>query len=427
LEKKAKRSIATGKAVGVVDCCAEAAIAWFFDFCSLERQRISVEEGNPARLRFDVEGCPNEVVLATIKSMPFPLTKREFVVRQICKPINRDGSYTIITESDDKSVDYGSTFNMVRGKSMAIFNAKNIKSTTEGTFSQCEVTLYQKLDAGGLIPASIVNSKLPNALSVVQDLIDEFRKDAVVDAIILNSMASKMEVGDKEEVYSREEDKSFEETVAFFDNFASSFNHVGSPDPLVDMGSIFKDGDSSAIMRATCTVDAAMEEIGSYEFSLETRSRKERYYNFGGIDRGLIRESMHSQLYKVCYEFGVPGVYPREWVSRILWKKVDDETMLLVVVDAEVDEYPKKSDRVRAKAKTLWEYKKLPNLNGVPQTRVSYFTQIGFNGIIPKAIANSRGVKLLNYLSNVRERFDRGSEIDAMRRKVSERVCEGKS
>ena len=48
--KKGERSVATGKAVGVVDYSAEEVAAWQMDYCSNERMRISKEEGNPARL-----------------------------------------------------------------------------------------------------------------------------------------------------------------------------------------------------------------------------------------------------------------------------------------------------------------------------------------------------------------------------------------
>ena len=39
----------------------------------------------------------------------------------------------------------------------------------------------QYLDAGGMIPTSLVNRKLPEALGVVQEAIDEFRQDDKID------------------------------------------------------------------------------------------------------------------------------------------------------------------------------------------------------------------------------------------------------
>ena len=41
--KKAKRSIAIGKAEAEIDTSAEEVVAWYFDFCSNERMRINNE------------------------------------------------------------------------------------------------------------------------------------------------------------------------------------------------------------------------------------------------------------------------------------------------------------------------------------------------------------------------------------------------
>ena len=77
--KKGERSVATGRAVGVIDNSAEEVAAWLFDYCSNERTRISKEEGNPARIELKVqeqERRVNEIKVATIKKMPFPLQDR---------------------------------------------------------------------------------------------------------------------------------------------------------------------------------------------------------------------------------------------------------------------------------------------------------------------------------------------------------------
>ena len=45
--KKGERSsVALGKAECTVDCSAKEALAWWFDYCSRERQRSSDEDGN---------------------------------------------------------------------------------------------------------------------------------------------------------------------------------------------------------------------------------------------------------------------------------------------------------------------------------------------------------------------------------------------
>ena len=83
--KEGERSVATGRADGIIDCSAEKAAAYFFDYCSRLRMRISLEEGNPARLIVEDNAALNEATVATVKSMPFLLNDREFVVKYVWK------------------------------------------------------------------------------------------------------------------------------------------------------------------------------------------------------------------------------------------------------------------------------------------------------------------------------------------------------
>ena len=84
--KKGERSVATGKAVGVVDCSAEEVAAWALDYCSNDRMRLNREEGHMARLQLENNrGRENESSMATVKVFPFFLDNREFVFRQMWK------------------------------------------------------------------------------------------------------------------------------------------------------------------------------------------------------------------------------------------------------------------------------------------------------------------------------------------------------
>ena len=124
VERK-KAMVAVGKAEGTADCTAEEAAAWFFDYCSRERTSLDRESGNPARLELlflDEEMRSNEKVFANIKAMPFPLNKREFVVKNIWKR-NEDGTITVAScPYDVKNVDYGTGIGkLVRGETKCLF------------------------------------------------------------------------------------------------------------------------------------------------------------------------------------------------------------------------------------------------------------------------------------------------------------------
>ena len=189
-----KRSIATGKAVSEIDTSAAEAAAWCWDFCSNERMRINMEEGNPARLIVGRVGFA-EQTLATVKRMPFLLSNREGVFRQVLS--KSGGKIIIANESVIDDVDYGRKMSKrVRmvGKTLLAFEPLSTKS--------CTFTFFQIIDAGGWIPTSVMNLKTPESLSVVTEAREHFRRDEEIDKIERGRMAALM--GWKESASDRE-------------------------------------------------------------------------------------------------------------------------------------------------------------------------------------------------------------------------------
>ena len=115
--KKRERSVATGRAEGIVDCSAEEVAAWFFNYCSNERVRRSMEKEKYASLVVENNAAPNEATVATVKAMLFPLKNRELILRFVWK--SDEGSVTIPVESVDVMVDYGASINTVRARTRA--------------------------------------------------------------------------------------------------------------------------------------------------------------------------------------------------------------------------------------------------------------------------------------------------------------------
>ena len=70
---------------------------------------------------------------------------------------------------------------------------------------QCRVTFVNQVDAGGVIPTWVVDSKIPKSLSTVQEAIDEFRQDDRIDAAVREGISEVIEERWREEVYSQEE------------------------------------------------------------------------------------------------------------------------------------------------------------------------------------------------------------------------------
>jgi hypothetical protein len=180
------RSVALGKARTIVDCSALTAAKWMFAYGSRCRMMISAEEGNPARLVVE-ERTPYDVVVATIKTFPFPLSSREFVARQLCVAEEGSSDIIMVATSVDDTVDYGMNIRVVRGSTRACFRFSPINDT------QCSVTLFQYFDTRGLIPVFIVNFLMPTVLSALEECRTEFERDDEIDASERANLAQTME------------------------------------------------------------------------------------------------------------------------------------------------------------------------------------------------------------------------------------------
>ncbi|GMH72902.1 hypothetical protein TL16_g06036 [Triparma laevis f. inornata] len=339
--EKGERTVATGKAVGVVDCSAEEVAAWAMDYCNNEGMRKSKEIGNPAALELREKARVNERTFATVKKMPFILDNREFVFRMIWK--SEDGKVLVGIESDEK-----------------------------------------------------------------------------VDAAERKELATLMRESWEDEVYSEEENGLLEHAGQKFEVSAKEggWKQLKSPDVFVKMESIYEEGSSAAVAKAITVVDATVEDCAAWEKAKLTREMMRSHHSSGGLERKVGKLNNHSELYYQAIDFGVASFAPREWLTKVVWKVVDKNTMVVGYEDVEDDNYPIGAGKgyVRSSAGTFWKYERLNEENGVPQTRVTYCQQADLKGFIPKFVVNSRVVQALGYLSMMRKKFDKSLEIDAGRR-----------
>ncbi|GMI09905.1 hypothetical protein TrLO_g15291 [Triparma laevis f. longispina] len=417
--KRGERQIATGKGVGVVDTSAEEVAAWLMDYCSNERMRVSKEEGNPARLVLRNKTRVNEITVANVKTMPFFLDAREFVFRQVWK--SEEGKILVALESVGDDVDYGVKLRKTTGSTRALFSLQNLPDC--GQVKQCRMTFNQQMDAGGSIPTWLINKKVPRSLKCVQSAIDEFRQDEKVDAEAVRTLAETMQNVSSCSVYTEEEIASLEQVrIKYEVSLKDGWKKLNSPDSRVSMESILEDGKPVMAGRAVTIVDASIFEAAAWERSKLTRKAMKLHYDFGGLDRDLVSFNDHSYLYRTAIDLGVAGFASREWLMWGVWKMADENTLLVGGSDAEDERFPVSARSkgakkyVRASSTFLWKYERLPEIKGIPQTRVTYCQQIDLKGLIPKAIVNSMVVGTLAFLTDMRNHFNRSSEIDAIRR-----------
>ena len=407
--KKGERSVAVGKATVVVDSPANIAAAWWFAYCSRDRMRISVEEDNPARLVVS-EASPHDIVVATVKSLPFPLKKREFVFRQICYA-EPDEEIVVVTESVDDDIDYGEIWKTVRG-----ITRNFVRFLPLGNF-QCRVEYFQYADAGGEIPVWIVNSKLPEALIVVDELRAEFQRDDEIDAEEREKLAEIVRA--VPQVYSQEEESIIERVETKFSTLdEGAFINLESLDHLVTMGCIFVAGDTRGIARASTVLDASMEEASAWEMAKMSRENMKEHAAYGGLERSLQAQNQHKNIYQVVYDLGIPGFLPREAVQAVIWKRKGSDKLEVIADSVEHVDFPTRSEYVRATSTVLYEYEKLNDVGNTPQTRITYTMQADLGGSIPNFAVNKQLVGFLMYLSTMRKRFDRSAVIDRESRKA---------
>ena len=60
---------------------------------------------------------------------------------------------------------------------------------------------------------------------------------------------------------------------------------------------------------------------------------------------------------------------------------------------------------------SFWKFEKLPDIEGIPQTSVTYYQQVDLKGYIPQFVMNGKIVESMSYLSEIRQKFDKSMEI----------------
>jgi len=399
--KNTGSTIGTGKACATADCSALCAMAWWFAFESRENMRISVEQGNPARVRLR-QNSPHDLVAATIINMPFPRHKREFVSHTVCA-VDQNADLVVAGVPFDEAVDYGHRYNTRRARS------KNFLRFTSLAGLQCKVTFYNYLDGGGRLPKALTNTKIPQALRRVVDLCNFFCRDDEIDDIErekLTRIFRDETVGDvtaeDSALLSLVEDK----LGALKDD---NFEELDSPDFLVRMGLSMK-GDSAGTARASTIVDASPEECAAWEIMKTSREQMKRR----NIVRTLTRVNSHKNIFYTVRSFGVPTVCPREWITSQIWK-VKDQKKIVVAYESHdgLEAYPLNPAYVRAKTSSYLTFERLENEGERSRTLFNVAHAVGLGGNIPKFVQTKSAGKFLASLSELRRRFDKSSEIDA--------------
>ena len=405
--RKGERYVATGRAAATLDCHAIKALAYSFEYCGRERLRISRESGDPVRIVVERRDS-NDVTVATVKKMPFPLNNREFVLRMVCF---RDGdAYVIATDHVPDEVDYGSKFKCVRGI------ARSVMRFVPGDGATCEVTVVSYLDAGGHISAKIASAKITSSFNTIVAMREKFQRDAEIDKQELGEWAASCR--DVPQTYTPEEISLLLKYETELEQVPDdTFDPLVSPDPFVRMAFKLHGHNKSGMTRAECVIDADIFEVCGYEQCIVNRQMKKRHFAGAGLERDIVVINDHNSIYHAVYDWSIPGISPREFIGDIIWKKADDSNSIVQIFHSSPhDQFPPQLDYVQASSQAIHRYEVLPPLNDVPQTRVTWTQMVDMAGYIPHSFINTKVVSTLLTLSKLRVEFDRSMEIDQTNR-----------
>jgi hypothetical protein len=354
--------------------------------------RINEEEGNPARLTVS-EGT-NENVVATVKNMPFPFRRREFVTFQVCASDDNNDDLLFAGESVDESVDYGKIFKTVTGTVRTFARLRNV------TPNSCRLTVFQIVDVGGRIPAWVLNQKVVEALSGVEEIRQAFDRSEEVDKVALDELAGIIER--RQEVYSDVENAVVDRVQGKLGGIPdSSFEKFESPDHLVHMEGFHKGG-KNGTPRASTVLDEDICTCAARSFSQEERDYVKAFFANGGVERAVTVHNSHYVTGQLLMDFKIPTFSPREFVARSVWWW-ESETVLLVATEGCLaEQYPIRPGIVRASATTLHKFERLSPLGEIPQTRITWTRQPDMGGFIPSQAVRGAAIGQMMYVRRTR-------------------------
>ena len=304
-------------------------------------------------------------------------------------------------------------------------------SVVRVTSQRCKVTLVQALDSGGWIPTSVVTVKLPEVLDAVGSIKKIFTKDEYYDK--LDRMKFVKIVKEDKEEYSKYENGIVKDMQEKFLSFEKLLPHreatlnittlrdtargsTPAPEngkssflgwlmsrfkkkslPHGDLAEEFREVDTfdhrvrshfapiksldGSIIWGQVVVDANFEEALAYVYSLNSRCRS-RDADDSELVRSFRDRNSHSAIYRSVRNLG-RLVKLREWIEILVWKKIDDENIVIASDNFDDPEYPVDNSLLkRASGKGLVQLTKLQSDGGSPQTLVTLWVEhkIGFRG-----------------------------------------------
>jgi hypothetical protein len=141
------------------------------------------------------------------------------------------------------------------------------------------------------------------------------------------------------------------------------------------------EGDVDSLMTASTIIDADVYQCAAFDLSRMSRSALRAHYKSGGLERSLTKVNEHDFVYMFMRDYHVPTFQPRAFVMRVVWKWVDESTLLIASESVDdLENHPPRDGVVRGSTTVLSELKRLSPVGDIPQTRLSYTQQVNPGG-----------------------------------------------
>ena len=135
------------------------------------------------------------------------------------------------------------------------------------------------------------------------------------------------------------------------------------------------------VLRASAEVDAPPEICAAFEI-IQLNGRVTLKQS-DALARAMKRENQHSFVLRYVKDLHVPGAKPREWVARVIWKWLDEHTLVVSYSSTEHELYPELSKFARAAVNVQNVYRKASEQ---APTEVTCAQQIELKLLVPKWI-----------------------------------------
>ena len=263
----------------------------------------------------------------------------------------------------------------------------------------------------------VANLKIRHSLSTAFEIQEAFNRDDEVDADERRKFITNMELVQR---YKENEISILAKVISNFTKL-SHLKPLASPDPLVTMEVGWIEGDANNIGKAETVIDASLEEATALFYMIGTRRDVNDFYNNrGGIERNITHHNHHSHSYTNVVDTGVPGMKRRVFELNAIWKYNNEERSSLTIVYGTTNSKPKPAANgdIIGTGYTRVMFERLKDFQGIPQTKVTYYTQINIGGVVPYFIMNKKMGGRLKAVSDMRMIFDKSLEIDSVSRRT---------